>query len=204
MKALPKILLALTGVAALSLAYPASVQASVTYQYTGNHFTEVSGPYTTSMFVSVMVTFAAPLGANLPPFTDVTPIAFTFFDGVQTLSSSTPGIFIDAIQVGTNAAGQITTWQMGVASGPPGTNSNFIDTLNLEDPQDPHTHDVGGIQQPSGEFAEGINMRMPGVWSRGIATPDTGSTLSLMTLTLMALGVAAALRRKLGCKGGKS
>src|SRR4029453_11853479 len=103
MKALPKILLALTGVAALSLAYPASVQASVTYQYTGNHFTEVSGPYTTSMFVTVMVTFAAPLGGTLPPFTDVTPIAFTFFDGVQTLSSSTPGIFIDAIQVGTNA-----------------------------------------------------------------------------------------------------
>ena len=40
MKALPKILLALTGVAALSLAYPASLQAvPTTYVYTGNPFT---------------------------------------------------------------------------------------------------------------------------------------------------------------------
>ena len=41
MKALPKILLGLTGVAALSLAYPAWVQAvPTTYHYTGNPFTE--------------------------------------------------------------------------------------------------------------------------------------------------------------------
>src|SRR5262249_53949520 len=158
MKAPPKILLALTGVAALSLAYPASVQAvPTTYRYTGNHFTEVSGPYTTSMFVTVMVTLAAPLGANMPEFTDITPISFTLFDGVQTLSSSTPGIFIDAFQVGTNAEGLITSWQMDVATGPPGTPSNFIDTLKLEDPQNPHTHDIGGIEVVGGRPDEGLN-----------------------------------------------
>src|SRR6476620_8240745 len=81
-----------TGVAALSLAYPASVQAvPTTYQYTGNPFTDVSGPYTTSDFVSGMVTLAGPLGANMP-LTEVTPIAFTFFDGVQTISSTNPDI----------------------------------------------------------------------------------------------------------------
>jgi hypothetical protein len=55
-----------TAVVALSLAYPASVQAvPTTYQYTGNPFTEVSGPYTTSMFVTAMVTLAGPLPPNL-------------------------------------------------------------------------------------------------------------------------------------------
>jgi len=157
MEVRPKILLALTGVAALSLAYPASVQASVTYQYTGNHFTEVSGPYTTSMFVTAMVTLAAPLGANLPEFTDVTPIAFTLFDGVQTLSSSTPGIAFDTFQFGTNAAGQITSWQVSVDIGVIGAITNFILTLKLEDPQDPHIHDTGGMQEIGGQFRIAID-----------------------------------------------
>jgi len=173
MKALPKILFAVTAVGALSLAYPASVRAvPITYQYTGNHFTDVSGPYTTSMFVTAMVTLAAPLAANMPPFTDVTPIAFTFFDGVQTLSSSNPDIDLDTFQVGTNAAGQITSWQILVTSGPV-TSNIFIITSG--GPIDIHPHDTGGQPDLEGG-AEGFNFFMPGVWSRGIATPDTGST----------------------------
>ena len=65
MKALPKILLALTAFAALSLAYPASVQAvPTTYQYTGNPFTFAIGPYTTSDFVTAMVTLAGSTGTE--------------------------------------------------------------------------------------------------------------------------------------------
>ena len=190
MKTLSKILLALTAVAALSLAYPASVQAvPTTYHYTGNHFTDVIGSlYTTSDFVTVMMTLAGPLGANMPPFTDITPIAFTLSDGVQTLSSSNPNINVDAFQVGTNAAGQITSWQIVVMSGPV-TSDIFIITSG--GPIEIHPHDVGGQPDPEGQEAEGFNFLMPGVWSRGIATPDTGSTLSLMTLTLIALGLVA-------------
>ena len=78
-----------TAVAALSIAYPASVQAvPTTYQYTGNPFTFVTGPYTTSDFVTGMVTLAGPLPPNMP--SPVTPTAFTFSDGVQTITNLTP------------------------------------------------------------------------------------------------------------------
>ena len=180
MKALPKILLALTGVAALSLAYPASVQAvPTTYQYTGHHFTDVSGPYTTSMFVSGMVTLAGPLGANMP-LTEVTPIAFTFFDGVQTLSSTTPGLPNQDFSFATNARGEITSWFILVAD---------VDRSHEIATSAGHNLFTGdaGFTAPDTAF----NSFMPGVWRPGSATPDTGSTLSLMTLTLIALGVAA-------------
>ena len=85
MKALRKILLALTAIAALLVAYPASVQAvPTTYQYTGHPFTDVSGPYTTSDFVTATLTLAGPLGANMP-LTQVTPTAFTLSDGAQNI-----------------------------------------------------------------------------------------------------------------------
>jgi len=88
MKGLSKILLALTGVAALSIAYPASVQAvPTTYTYTGNHFTNVSGLYTTSDFLTATITLAGPLGAN-ENFTQVTPIVFKLSDGVQTITQA--------------------------------------------------------------------------------------------------------------------
>ena len=179
MKALPKILLALTGLAALSLAYPASVQAvPTTYQYIGNHFTDVSGRYTTSMFVTVMVTLAHPLHANMPP-TQVFPTAFTFFDGVQTITN------FDAHQpffsFATDGAGHITGWQAVTSGNGP---LSFIETA-LDGPH--NVNDVGQISLKE----HGFNTFSPGEWSGFVAVPDAGSTLSLMTLTLMALGLVA-------------
>ena len=182
MKALPKILLALTAVAALSLAYPASVEAvPTTYQYKGNPFTIVSGPYTTSMFVTATVTLAAPLGANMP-LTDVTPTAFTFFDGVQTINNhnATPPDVV--FQFATDATSTITHWDVIVA---------ILDFPKIGTENDPTTPfgiaDFGEDEN----LDQGFNSDSPGVWSVNASVPDAGSTLSLMTLTLMALGVAA-------------
>ena len=38
---------------------------------------------------------------------------------------------------------------------------------------------------------QGFNNDSPGVWSVNASVPDAGSTLSMMTLTLMALGLVA-------------
>jgi hypothetical protein len=60
---------------------------------------------------------------------------------------------------------------------------------------EPGRGDGGHISADLGE-----NRDMPGVWSQGIATPDTGSTISLMTLTFMALGlVARQFKRAAAC-----
>jgi len=57
--------LMVTAVAALSIVYPTSVQAvPATYHYTGNPVTTLSGPYTTSDFVTAIVTLAGPLPPN--------------------------------------------------------------------------------------------------------------------------------------------
>ena len=52
-------------------------------------------------------------------------------------------------------------------------------------------HDSGIVIPEGGPFVFGANELNPGEWSGPISAPDAGSTLSLMTLTLMALGVAA-------------
>ena len=100
MKTLPRILFAVTAVGALSVAYPASVQAvPTTYKYTGNPFTFIVGSsYTTSDYVSGILTLAAPLASNMP-LTSVTPIAFSFSDGVQTRTNL--NTFFSAFQFAT-------------------------------------------------------------------------------------------------------
>jgi hypothetical protein len=179
-KALPKILLALTGVAALSIAYPASVQAvPTTYTYTGNPFTSVSGPYTTSDFVSGMVTLAGPLAANMP-FTLVSPIAFSFSDGVQTITPQNDNITNIFFATGPTAA--ITAWHVAVGDGSVGATS--LIATQYDPPA--LTFDEAVTSTGSGE-----NRDSPGRWEQVVGFPEAGSTLSLMTLTLMALGVAA-------------
>ena len=146
-----------TAVAALSLAYPASVQAvPTTYQYTGNPFTFVIAPYTTSDFVTAMVTLAGPLGANMP-LTKVTPTAFTLTDGVQTISnlSGTRLLFLFA----TDAQAHITAWL------------SSVDTVTLRAiHRDSQSGEVApdtdaGHLAPTTEPAS-PSTSTPGVWSR--------------------------------------
>ena len=186
MKALPKILLALTGVAALSLAYPASVQAvPTTYQYTGNPFTQVSDPYTTSDFVTVMMTLAAPLPPNMFDI-QVTPTAFTLSDGVQTLTNFA-NVVNATFLFSTDASGAIIQWAVDVGVIDGGTER--IITTNSSPAAG--RFDEGFFITPPKPGHSGFNALSEGEWSATGRVPDAGSTLSLMTLTLMALGLVA-------------
>jgi len=120
------------------------------------------------------------LPANMP-FTSVTPTAFTFFDGVQTISNTTPNVDVFFV-FATNARGEITLWFAQALANDP--DFRFIDTIHDETG---FTADGGGSDVPG----SGGNEDSPGVWSVNASVPDAGSTLSLMTLTLMALGLVA-------------
>jgi hypothetical protein len=159
----------------------ASVQAvPTTYEYTGNPFTSATAPYTTSDKVTGSVEFSSALAANMS-FTMVTPLAFSFSDGVQTITN-TNALGAPSFSFGTGPTGAITVWLVDL-SGPLGS----IDTVG-GDSLSPG--DIGTFALPTGKVA-GTN-DTAGTWTTLTAqVPDTGSTLSLMTLTLMALGLAA-------------
>jgi hypothetical protein len=179
-----------TAVAALSLAYPASVQAvPTTYHYTGNPFTFVFppiGPYTTSDFVSGMVTLAGPLPPNFSG--EVTPRRFTFTDGVQTISNenATPGFSIFSFTTG--PTGQILHWLCAVGTGDQPTGLGILTQNSLTPPVG--VTDEGSKPTETGDISGGANVDNPGTWTRSVA-PDAGSSLALLSLSLMALGLVA-------------
>ncbi len=82
--------------------------AQVTYDYTGNNFTTTVGAYTTTDFLSGQLTLGSALADNFNGF--VTPTAFSFSDGIQTLTNSTPLAQAGFLLI-TDATGAITQWQ---------------------------------------------------------------------------------------------
>ena len=169
-----------TALAAFSVAYPASVQAvPTTYHYTGNPFTEVHGVYTTNDFVTAMVTLASPLQPNFQG--KVTPTAFTFTDGVLTITNfdAQAAVFIFA----TDGAGHIVGWSVVASNSDLGPGLRGV----ISSAKGFRVGDEGYIDPDN----EGFNSFSPGEWGGKAAVPDAGSTLSFMTLTLMVLGAAA-------------
>src|SRR5262249_7366006 len=123
------------------------------------------------------------------PFHAITPIAFSFSDGVQTITNLTPPL-VTSFAVATGAAGQITQWVMVAIV----SNTGAISTARRP---------IFSVQDEGSLSVEsfGFNLGRPGRWTiNGVPqVPDAGSTISLMTLTFMALGVAAGrLKRVAG------
>ena len=144
----------------------------------------MSGPYTTSDKVTGFVELMDPLGPNLGPgFTSVTPLAFSFFDGVQTIDSSN-ATSVD-VRFTTNSTGAITGWLVQFFA-----NTGRIETANTIVGIDlgqlvpfDSTGPFGFVSYPGG-----LN---PGTWTATTTSvPDAGSTFGLLSLSVTTLGVA--------------
>jgi hypothetical protein len=113
---------ATAAVASLLMAFPAS--AATTYNYVGSVYTLLMShttctlgtcnDYTTSMKVTGSFTVGVPLAANLANVdisTSANLLGWTFFDGVNTISSVTPNswIYPGFFRVSTDASGNVTT-----------------------------------------------------------------------------------------------
>jgi len=180
--------------AVLALSASSQAAADIIYQYTGLPFTSASSPYTTSDFVSISLTLANPLPANLSD-SNILPLVktYTFTDGVQTITptvaqTQNPPIFM----VSTDANGTLTAWYMAAflpavqyqnGLGTPQIFSCTGATLG-----DPNCHveniDLGAVFFPTSQSNGSV-------LSLGTWTPEPSSAL------LMASGVVGlALRRR--------
>jgi hypothetical protein len=174
---------------------------AVVYNYVGADFINAHDPFTLTENLTGTISFAAPLAANLtlnPSNTssNVTPTAFSFTAGPETLTSAafTPGF--TSFQVSTDAAGNITGWDIVIGLG--GGGQINIDNYNgVFGPDVGDQVAVGGNFQGDSGFDPGeafaLN-RAAGQFEIAAAVPEP-STWAMMILGFCGLGFMTYRRK---------
>lgn len=170
---------------------PLSALADTTYSYTGQPFTDVSGAYTTSNAITGQFTLAAPLAPSIATDTAITPLTFSFTDGLQTVTNTstlTPDTFFT---IQTNATGNISLWDIYITFTTPDGEAHLETLDDVIGPflavADEATHDHSS--ESSLIIDAGTNTGLPGTWTK--ATTPTAATPEPASLTLLATGLAA-------------
>ena len=97
--------------------------AATVYSYTGDNFTALidqtppAGVYTTSMDVSGSFTVSAALPSNMP-LQPISPLSFSFSDGRNTITNSSPLLDVLEFNAGTDPSGNINNWVISLAVNP--------------------------------------------------------------------------------------
>jgi hypothetical protein len=163
---------------------PAS--ADTIYTYTGNDFTFASSPYTTTDMVTGTIDLSTALGDNFGPAT-ITPVSFTFSDGVQTISNTTSSLVsAKFLSFSTDALGNIIGWDIDLQ-----TTAGTLLTFNV-----PGATADGGCE-PEGcsvlsTTTAASNVGDAGVW----ATTPLPAALPLFATGLGALGLLGWRRKR--------
>jgi hypothetical protein len=162
------------------------VADTVTYTYTGDTFTYVVGPYTTSDFFTAQITLSAPLADNLPYFTSVTPISFSFSDGVQTITEATASLPNSVFFFATDGTGTISYWNIRVSD------PSVIDELGTYNESNGLHLDYGYLD---GGVSIGVSSTL-GTWTSTSDIAVAPEPSSLMLVATGIVGVAASIRRR--------
>jgi hypothetical protein len=172
---------------------------TVTFNYVGANFTNAHDPFTLTEHLTGTISFATPLAANLtlnPGTTNsnVTPVAFSFTAGPETLSSVAFNPNFTSFQFSTDAAGNITAWDIVIGLGGGGQINidNFSGIGNAGDQAAVGANFHGDANfDPQEAFA--LN-RVAGQFEIAAAVPEP-STWAMMILGFAGVGAMTYRRR---------
>jgi hypothetical protein len=188
---------------AIALAPVDSARAdTVTYNYVGAVFLGAHDPFTLSEKLTGTISFAAPLAANLtlnPSSTNsnVTPVSFSFTAGPETLTSAAFSPNFTSFQFSTDAAGNITAWDIVIGLGGGGQinidnyGSGFSGNIGDQVAVGANFHGDSNFD-PSEAFA--LN-RVAGQFEMAAAVPEP-STWAMMIMGFAGIGAMTYRRRQ--------
>ena len=168
-----------TTIVVILSAYHTAAAATI-FEYTGEPFTSVSGPFTTSDSVSGVVEFSSP-PQPLGMFDETDIADYSFTAGPNTLTPITPGSGVFA-RFTFDASGEINTWLITVTGLAPGTDNSLEESINTDwngvDGDDYSDIDDAAAGQAFNELA-------PGVW-RPVPEPSSLALLGFVGMLLSA------------------
>lgn len=162
----------------------AMARADVIYTYTGNDFTTAVSPYTTSDRITGSVTLTAALGADSSIATPTARlVSYSFSDGVQTVTNTTPGVDLATLYLATNADAAISNWNIAILVPNGGADQTCSMGVNCG---------VFGTTFDTADSGHAYNQDDPGIWT--ISSVPEPSSLVLLGTGLLGLAVLLACR----------